>query len=175
MAAKKSSLEIATFGGGCFWGVEELFRQIKGVKETVVGYSGGTAKNPTYEQVCSGTTGHVETVQINFDPKETSYGKLLEVFWMSHNPVQANGQGHDIGTQYHGVIFYNTPEQKKIAEASKDKLNREKYNGKIATQIIPAKDFWPAEEYHQKYLVKNPRGYCHINVKEILKKIQRVE
>lgn len=165
-------LETATFAAGCFWGVEELFRQIKGVKETLVGYTGGTTKNPTYEEVCSGRTGHREAIQIKFDPSETSYETLLKVFWMSHNPLQADGQGNDIGTQYHAIIFYHNPEQKKTAEKSKEKLNKEKYSGKIATSIEPAKEFYKAEEYHQRYLQKRGGvGYCHINVKEILKKV----
>ncbi len=166
-------LELATFGAGCFWGAEELFRQIKGVKETAVGYMGGNTKNPSYEAVCSDTTGHVEVIQIKYDPKETTYERLLDVFWMAHNPVQANGQGNDIGSQYRAVIFYHTPEQKKIAEISKGKLNKEKYGGKIVTAIEPAQAFWPAEEYHQRYLEKRGGvGYCHINVREILKKVQ---
>ena len=176
MAAKKSSekLETATFGGGCFWGVEELFRQIKGVKETAAGYMGGNKENPTYEEVCSGRTGHVESVQMKYDSKETTYEKLLEVFWMSHNPVQADGQGNDIGSQYRPVIFYHTPQQKKIAEKSKEQLQKSgRYNRPIATLIEQAGAFWNAEDYHQKYLVKNPRGYCHINVKAILGTVQK--
>ena len=164
-------LETATFGAGCFWGVEELFRQIKGVKETVVGYTGGSAKNPTYEEVCTGKTGHVEAIQIKFDPKETSYDKLLDVFWIAHHPSQADGQGNDIGTQYYAAIFYHTSEQKKVAEKSKEEINK-KLGGQVATTIQPAKEFYKEEEYHQKYLEKRGgMGYCHINVKEILSSI----
>ncbi|MDO8554072.1 MAG: peptide-methionine (S)-S-oxide reductase MsrA [Candidatus Micrarchaeota archaeon] len=172
MASEK--LELATFGAGCFWGVEELFRQIKGVKETVVGYTGGTTKNPTYENVCSGITEHIEAIQMKFDPKETTYEKLLEIFWMAHNPLQADGQGNDVGVQYHAVIFYHNDKQKKTAEKSKEKLNNEKYNGRIATIIQSAKEFYPAEEYHQKYLQKRGGiGYCHINVKQILSNLKQ--
>ncbi len=172
MASEK--IELATFGAGCFWGVEELFRQIKGVKETTVGYTGGAMKNPSFEDVATSTTGHVEAIQIKFDPKETTYEKLLDVFWMAHNPLQANGQGNDIGSEYYAVIFYHNDKQKKIAEKSKDKLNKEKYDGRIATAIQPAKEFYPAEEHHQKYLQKRSGiGYCHINVKQILEKVQK--
>lgn len=167
-------LETATFGGGCFWGLEELFRQIKGVKETTAGYTGGTAKNPTYKQVCSGGTGHAEAVQIKFDPKETTYSKLLDVFWMAHNPTQADGQGNDIGTQYRSVIFYHTVRQKKIAEESREDLQKSgKFPDPIVTQIVPAGDFWRAEEYHQRYLEKRGGvGYCHVPVKQILGRVQ---
>ncbi|MEW6721856.1 MAG: peptide-methionine (S)-S-oxide reductase MsrA [Candidatus Micrarchaeota archaeon] len=165
------NLEKATFGGGCFWGTEELFRQIFGVKETLVGYMGGTKEKPTYEEVCDDTTGHVEVVQMTYDPAETTYQKLLEVFWMAHHPTQANGQGNDIGSQYRPVIFYHTPEQKELAEKSK-MAEQKKYSSPIATSIEPAGTFWRAEEYHQKYLVKNPGGYCHINVKAVLEKAQ---
>lgn len=166
-----AELEKATFGGGCFWGTEELFRQIKGVKETVVGYMGGSKEKPTYEEVCDDTTGHVEVVQMAYDPSVTSYDKLLQVFWMAHHPTQANGQGNDVGSQYRPVIFFHSSAQKKAAEASKEK-EQEKYTQPIATSIEPAGTFWKAEEYHQKYLVKNPGGYCHIDVRAVLKKAQ---
>ncbi|MEW6035621.1 MAG: peptide-methionine (S)-S-oxide reductase MsrA [Candidatus Micrarchaeota archaeon] len=163
-------LETATFGGGCFWGTEELFRQIKGVKETAVGYMGGSKEKPTYEEVCDDTTGHVEVVQISYDPSVTTYEKLLSVFWMAHHPTQADGQGNDIGSQYRPVIFYHSAEQKKLAEESKAS-EQKKYSEPIATSIEPAGQFWRAEEYHQKYLVKNPGGYCHIDVKKVLGKV----
>ena len=166
-----AKLETATFGGGCFWGTEELFRQIKGVKETVVGYMGGDKIDPTYQEVCDDTTGHVEVVQMTYDPSLTAYGKLLEVFWMAHHPMQADGQGNDIGSQYRPVIFYHSEAQKKLAEKSKEN-EQKKYPRPIATSIEPAATFWRAEEYHQKYLVKNPGGYCHINVKAVLSKAQ---
>ncbi len=166
---REPALETATFGGGCFWGVEELFRQLRGVKETTAGYMGGSMENPTYEDVSTDATGYVEVVQVRYDPSETSYAKLLDVFWMAHHPTQAEGQGNDIGTQYRPVIFYHTPEQKALAERTK-KEEQEKYPEPIATSIEPAGKFWKAEEYHQKYLVKNPGGYCHIPVKLILQK-----
>jgi peptide-methionine (S)-S-oxide reductase len=173
MATKKASekFELATFGGGCFWGTEELFRQMKGVKETAVGYMGGKKEKPTYQEICDDTTGHVEVVQMTFDPSQTTYENLLEVFWMAHHPTQANGQGNDIGSQYRPVIFYHSSEQKKIAEKSKNN-EQKKYSEPLATAIEPAGKFWPAEEYHQKYLVKNPGGYCHIDVTAVLKKAQ---
>lgn len=164
--------ETATFGAGCFWGVEELFRQIKGVKETVVGYTGGTVKNPSYEQVCTGKTSHVEAIQIKFDPKEATYEKLLDVFWMAHHPLQSDGQGNDIGTQYYAIIFYHDDKQKKLAEKSKEEMNKNP-GGQVATIIQPSQEFYRAEEYHQRYLQKRGGvGYCHINVKEILSKIR---
>ena len=165
-------METATFGGGCFWGTEELFRQIKGVKETAVGYMGGEKEEPSYKEVCTDTTGHVEVVQVVFDPSETTYEKLLSVFWMAHHPTQANGQGNDIGTQYRPVIFYHSEEQKQKAEKSKEE-EQKKYSEPIATSVEPAGKFWRAEEYHQKYLVKNPGGYCHINVGAVLEKVQQ--
>lgn len=167
-------MQTATFGAGCFWGVEELFRQIKGVKETVIGYTGGNLKNPTYEKVCSDTTEHVEAIQIKFDPKETTYEKILKVFWMAHDPFQANGQGNDIGSQYYAVIFYYNNKQKILAEKSKKEIENKNVGKPVATMIKPAKEFYPAEEYHQKYLQKRGGiGYCHINVKEILNEVQK--
>ena len=147
-------MEKATFGAGCFWGVEDSFQKIKGVISTTVGYMGGKTKNPTYEEVCTDKTGHVEVVQIIYDPLIVSYEKLLEIFWSIHNPTQLNRQGPDIGTQYRSVIFYHSEEQKQIAEPSKQK-QLAKYKKEIVTEITPAKEFYPAEEYHQKYLEKN--------------------
>ncbi len=152
-------MQKATFGAGCFWGVEASFQKIKGVISTTVGYSGGKTKNPTYEQVCTDKTGHAEVVQIIFDPLRVSYEKLLEVFWSIHDPTQLNRQGLDIGTQYRSVIFYHSEEQKKIAEQSKEKqLHR--YKNDITTEIAPIKEFYPAEEYHQKYFEKNRLFSC---------------
>lgn len=157
------SLETATFGAGCFWGVEAAFRKIKGVKETVVGYSGGTVKNATYEDVCSGGSGHAEVVQVKFDPTEVSYEALLDVFWNNHNPTQKNRQGPDIGYQYRSVIFYHSPEQKAAAEKSKAALEKsEKWTSPIATTIEEAATFYKAEEYHQQYLEKRGLATCHI-------------
>lgn len=158
---KKQSLELATFAAGCFWSVEETFRTLKGVKETLVGYCGGTIKNPTYEDVCNGETGHAEAIQIKFNPKEISYEQLLEIFWATHNPTTLNRQGPDFGTEYRSVIFYHSKEQKELAEKSKEKMNKEKFNGKIVTEIVPAKEFYPAEDYHQKYLMKRGIKVCH--------------
>ena len=155
-------LEKATFAAGCFWGVEAAFRQITGVIETAVGYTGGSIPEPDYKKVCSGRTGHAEAVGIIFDPAVVSYEKLLDTFWSIHDPTEVNRQGPDIGTNYRSAIFYHSPEQKKQAEASKARLeSSEKYRGTIiATEIVPASRFWKAEEYHQQYYEKCGRGYC---------------
>src|SRR5215472_6386362 len=143
--AKKT--ELATFGAGCFWGVEADFRQIRGVVATQVGYEGGHTENPSYRDVCSHTTGHAEVVQVEYDPARVSYDDLLQVFWAEHDPPQLNRQGPDIGDQYRSVIFYHTPEQYTEAEASKEALERSgKYRRAIVTQIVPAETFYPAEE-----------------------------
>jgi peptide-methionine (S)-S-oxide reductase len=150
----------ATFGAGCFWGVEASFQKIKGVISTTVGYMGGKTKNPTYEQVCTDKTGHAEVVQITYDPSVVSYDKLLDIFWNIHDPTQKNRQGPDVGTQYRSVIFYHSEEQKKIAEDLKQKQTN-RYKKEIVTEIIPAKEFYPAEDYHQKYLQKNKFFSCN--------------
>ena len=157
-------LEKAMFGAGCFWGVEETFRATKGVKETAVGYSGGHTEHPTYKEVCSDKTGHAEVVQVTYDPAMVSYDQLLTVFWENHNPTQMNRQGPDVGTQYRSAIFYYTDAQQKAAEASKAKLAASpKYAGRqIATVVEPAKPFFRAEEYHQKYLAKRGLSSCHL-------------
>ena len=152
-------MEIATFGAGCFWGVEARFQKVKGVIKTTVGYMGGNLKNPTYEQVCTDKTGHAEVVQVTYDSKQLSYEKLLDTFWAIHDPTQINRQGPDVGKQYRSVIFYNNDQQKKIAEKSKKQIQK-KYSRKIATEITSAKEFYPAEEYHQKYLQKQGRSFC---------------
>lgn len=155
-------MEKATFGGGCFWGIEETFRKIKGVKKTTVGYMGGKIKNPTYEQVCTDKTGHVEVVQVEFDPKILSYEDLLQIFWNAHNPTTLDRQGPDIGTQYKSVIFYYSEKQKESAMKSKEKLEKsKKFKEKIVTAILPAQEFYKAEEYHQKYLKKRGLAVCH--------------
>lgn len=154
-------MEKATFAAGCFWGVQSKFDEIKGVVKTTVGYTGGKTKNPTYEQVCTDKTGHAEAVEIIYNPKETSFDKLLETFWTIHDPTQKNRQGPDIGTQYRTAIFYHNQEQKKIAEESKNKKEKE-LGLKIQTEITPAKEFYQAEEYHQKYLKKQGRAGCKI-------------
>jgi len=154
--------ERATFAAGCFWGVEAAFRRIKGVMETAVGYTGGTISDPTYQKVCSGRTGHAEAVGIIFDPAVVSYRQLLDVFWSIHDPTQVNRQGPDVGTSYRSAIFYHSPEQHEQAEASKARLAASpEYKGKIiATEIVPAQQFWKAEEYHQQFFEKSGRGYC---------------
>ncbi len=158
-----SNLEIATFAAGCFWGVEETFRETKGVKSTRVGYTGGKTENPTYKDVCTDRTGHAEAVEVTYDPSEVSYDTLLNVFWENHNPTQLNYQGPDHGTQYRTAIFYQNEDQRKAAEASKAALEASgKFRKPIVTQIVPAVKFYPAEEYHQQYLAKRGLSSCHI-------------
>jgi peptide methionine sulfoxide reductase msrA/msrB len=152
-AAGEKKLEKATFGAGCFWGVEVDFRQLPGVRDAAVGYMGGSVQNPTYEQVCTGRTGHAEVVQVDYDPAVTSYDQLLDLFWEEHDPTTPNRQGPDVGTQYRSVIFYHTPEQKAAAEASKAKA-AQKFSRPIVTEIVPAPAFYRAEEYHQRYVEK---------------------
>ena len=147
----------ATFAAGCFWHVEEIFRKTSGVKSTQVGYSDGATKNPTYEDVCTDTTGHAEAVEVDYDPQEVSYEELLKIFWNNHNPTTLNRQGPDIGKQYRSAVFFHTPEQRKAAIEMKEKLNpiaREKFQSDIVTEIKPASDFYRAEEYHQQYFAK---------------------
>lgn len=151
------------FGAGCFWGVEITFRRIKGVTDVLVGYAGGDVPNPTYEQVCTDRTGHAEVVHVTYDPAQVSYDELLKVFWESHDPTQVNRQGPDVGAQYRSAIFYYTDEQKNAAEASKMALEKSgKWPKPIATVIEPAKPFYKAEEYHQRYLEKRGLATCHI-------------
>jgi peptide-methionine (S)-S-oxide reductase len=153
----------ATFGAGCFWGVEEEFRKIPGVLATAVGYSGGKLDNPTYKDVCTDTTGHAEVVEVDYDPDRVSYDALLDVFWNGHNPTQLNRQGPDVGTQYRSAIFFHTPEQEAAARASKEKLQTsERFPKPIVTEISPAQTFWRAEDYHQQYLAKRGLGSCHV-------------
>jgi peptide-methionine (S)-S-oxide reductase len=155
--------EKATFGAGCFWGVEETFRRLKGVSSTAVGYAGGNKENPSYEDVCSDETGHAEVVQVEFDPSEITYDQILDVFWSNHNPTTLNRQGPDVGTQYRSVIFYHSPEQKAAAEKSKQKISESgRFNRLVVTQIEPAPKFWRAEEYHQRYLEKRGQSHCAI-------------
>ena len=148
----------ATFAAGCFWHVEEIFRKTGGVKSTQVGYSDGATKNPTYEDVCTDTTGHAEAVEVDYDPQEVSYEVLLKIFWNNHNPTTLNRQGPDVGKQYRSAVFFHTPEQRKAAIEMKEKLNpiaREKFQSDIVTEIKPASDFYRAEEYHQQYFSKS--------------------
>jgi len=159
---KETKMETATFAAGCFWGPQLKFSQIKGVKNTEVGYIGGNADNPTYKMVCSDTTGHAEAVQVEFDPAEVTYGQLLDAFWAMHDPTQVNRQGPDYGSQYRTAIFTNSPEQEKQAHASKAALEASgKYSRPIATEIVPAGTFWKAEDYHQQYLQKRGLASCH--------------
>jgi len=156
------SEEQATFGAGCFWGVEYVFRRVPGVLDVAVGYSGGMTKDPTYEDVCSHTTGHAEVAQVTFDPETVTYDQLLEVFWAMHDPTQVNRQGPDVGDQYRSVIFTNSDEQRAAAEASKARA-QERFDRPIATQIQPLTVFYPAEGYHQAYYEKNGHTpYCHV-------------
>lgn len=156
-------METATFGAGCFWGVEETFRQIPGVVETTVGYLGGHTKNPTYQDVCTDETGHAEVVQVKYDPTKVSYDQLLDVFWSNHDPTTLNRQGPDVGTQYRSAIFFHTPEQERQARASKEKIQASgRFRRPIVTEITPASTLYPAEDYHQKYLAKRGLSHCHI-------------
>ena len=156
--------EVAVLAGGCFWGMEEIIRKIPGVIETKVGYTGGNLPNPTYKLVCSGLTGHAEAVQIAFDPSKISYEEVLGYFFRMHDPTTLNRQHNDIGTQYRSAIFYQSDEQKQTAERVKERVNKSgKFKKPVVTEITKATEFFSAEDYHQKYLVKNPGGYnCHI-------------
>jgi len=152
-------MEKATFGAGCFWGVEAAFQKVKGVTKTTVGYMGGNKKDPTYEQVCTDKTGHAEVIQIEYDDSQVTYGELLEKFWEIHDPTQLNRQGPDVGKQYRSVIFFHDDKQKK--QALQSKLEKQKnFDKEISTEITPAVEFYPAEEYHQKYLEKQGRSAC---------------
>lgn len=163
-AENKMQKQQAILAGGCFWGMEELFRQQQGVLETRVGYTGGTLQNPTYEHMKTGTTGHAEALEVTFDPTQTTYRKILQYFFQIHDPTTQNRQGNDIGTQYRSAIFFIDENQRHIATDLIKKIDASgKWPGKIVTEIVPAGDFYPAENYHQDYLQKNPGGYtCHI-------------
>jgi peptide-methionine (S)-S-oxide reductase len=155
-------MEIATFGAGCFWGIEAAFRQVPGVTDAVVGYAGGRTANPTYKDVCTDGTGHAEVVQVTFDPEQLSYEKLLEVFWKIHDPTQLNRQGPDFGTQYRSAIFFHSPEQEAVARKSKEQAQASgRFRRPIVTEITPASAFYRAEEYHQRYLEKRGAASCH--------------
>ncbi len=154
--------EKAIFGAGCFWGVEATFRAVEGVHEAICGYSGGYMSNPAYPDVCTGKTGHAEVVQVEYDPSQVSYDTLLDVFWNCHNPTTRNRQGPDIGTQYRSAIFFHTPEQEAAARVSKEELQQSgRWRDPIVTEITPASEFYPAEEYHQRYFEKHGiAGHC---------------
>lgn len=171
----KNNLEYATLAGGCFWCVENCFHMLKGVDSVISGYSGGHKENPTYEEVCTGTTGHAEVVQIAFDPKVISYKQLLEVFWFLHNPTTLNRQGNDIGTQYRSSIFYHSEKQKQEAEESlKASEAKQEWNGKYVTEIVPFEKFWSAEAYHQGYYNANPtQPYCSAVVGPKIQKFKK--
>ncbi|MCU1285976.1 MAG: peptide methionine sulfoxide reductase [Acidobacteriales bacterium] len=159
----QSTIEKATFGAGCFWGVEAAFRQIPGVKATAVGYMGGATQNPTYQDVCTDETGHAEVVEVQYDPSLVSYDVLLNTFWENHNPTTLNRQGPDVGSQYRSAIFFHSPEQEGVAKVSKEKLQASgKFSKPIVTEISPAKDFYRAEEYHQQYLEKRGLSHCSL-------------
>ena len=175
-AAPAAGEEVATFGNGCFWCTEAVFKQLKGVKSAVSGYSGGRVPNPSYEQVCGGDTGHAECIRVTFDPKVVTYPQLLEVFWSSHDPTTPNRQGADVGTQYRSVIFTHSDRQREQAEAYKLKLDAAgAFGAPIVTEIVPAAPFYPAEAYHQDYYALNPRkGYCQAVVRPKVEKVRAV-
>lgn len=152
-------MEKATFAAGCFWGVEDAFRDVAGVTATRVGYAGGHTDHPSYRDVCTGDTGHAEAVEVTFDPEQISYAQLLDVFWQSHDPTQLNRQGPDMGSQYRSAIFYHTEEQHRLAQESLERLDHSgRLRRRIVTEIVPAVTFWEAEEYHQKYHLKHGGG-----------------
>ena len=160
-------MEKATFGAGCFWGVESFFRQVPGVADAVCGYAGGCMQTPTYKDVCTDQTGHAEVVEVTFDPKKVGYDKLVDVFFANHDPTTLNRQGPDVGTQYRSVIFTHSDEQARVAAAKKDALGKSgKFKRPIVTTIEPASAFWRAEEYHQRYFEKNGLPSCHVNFAE---------
>ena len=173
---KNSTLETATFGSGCFWCTEAIFLNVEGVKKVVSGYTGGSVKNPTYKEVCSGLTGHAEVVQLTFDPLVVSYDQLLEIFWQTHDPTTLNQQGADVGTQYRSVIYYHSEDQKKSAEFYKNRLDEEgAFANPIVTEISPATTFYRAEDYHQNYFDLNPEQmYCRMVIAPKLEKFQKV-
>jgi peptide-methionine (S)-S-oxide reductase len=170
------NLEIATFAGGCFWCVEAQYQQLEGVVKVESGYTGGTLKNPTYREVCTGRTGHAEAINIYYDPKVISYDELLAAFWVAHDPTQLNRQGNDVGTQYRSAIFYHNEEQKNKAEEYKRKLNEEKaYDNPVVTEIAPYGVFYSAEDYHQNYYNDNPEeAYCRFVIQPKKEKFEKV-
>ncbi len=157
----KQNLEQATLGAGCFWCVEAIFQELRGVIKVEAGYAGGQVKHPSYKEVCSGTTGHAEVARIVFDPKVISFGELLEVFWTTHDPTTLNRQGNDVGTQYRSVVFYHSEKQKTTAEQLKINYASKLWDKPIVTEIVPVNNYYPAEDYHQNYYTNNPdQGYC---------------
>lgn len=172
--AQNDSQEVAILGAGCFWCVEAVFEELKGVDAVESGYMGGTVANPTYQQVCTGTTGHAEVARITYDPDIVSYKEILEVFWKTHDPTTLNRQGADVGTQYRSVIFYLNDRQKTTAEYYKQRLNESgAYTAPIVTEIVPASEFYAAEDYHQNYYSLNPnQGYCRYVIQPKLEKFR---
>ena len=176
VSKQMDNLQKATFGSGCFWCTEAIFERLKGVKSVVSGYSGGKVENPTYEEVCTGTTGHAEVTQITYDPAVISFDELLEVFWKTHDPTTLNRQGNDVGPQYRSVIFYHNEEQKKLAEKYKYVLEKSgAWEKPIVTEISPFTKFYPAEDYHQEYYENNPnQGYCAFVIAPKIEKFEKV-
>ncbi len=174
--AHPNDLEIATFGSGCFWCTEAVFQQLKGVQKVVSGYSGGTVENPTYKEICSGTTGHAEVIQVTFDPKMISYTDLLEVFWRTHDPTTQNRQENDVGTQYRSVIFYHSERQRQLAERYRQKIDAARIFSKpLVTEIVPFSTFYPAEDYHQNYYLNHPQQpYCRSMIGPKLEKLRKI-
>lgn len=161
----------ATIGGGCFWCIEAVFERIPGILSAISGYAGGSRSNPTYEEVCSGSTGHAEVVQVTYDPGKIEYREILELFWRAHDPTTVNRQGADVGTQYRSIVLYHNEEQKKIAEQMKKELSKD-YDRSVVTEIVPLTIFYPAEEYHQDYYDKHSgAGYCQVVIRPKLKKL----
>jgi peptide-methionine (S)-S-oxide reductase len=174
-SSANKTLEKATFGSGCFWCTEAVFDELAGVESAVSGYSGGHVPNPTYEQICTGLTGHAEVIQVTYDPEKISYAELLEVFWQTHDPTTLNRQGPDIGTQYRSAIFYHNEEQRREAEHHKRKLDESgAFNASIVTEINEFEKFYPAEDYHQEFYANNPRqGYCRAVVRPKVVKFRK--
>lgn len=171
--APSGKTESAIIGGGCFWCTEGQYKMLKGVKKVISGYAGGTVDNPTYKQICNGDTGHAEVIEIQYDPSIITYKDIIDLFWLAHDPTTLNRQGNDEGTQYRSTIMYTSEEQKKIAEASMAEAAKDA-PGKIVTEIVPLKKFYPAEEYHQDYFAKNPdAGYCRVVVSSKVAKFKK--
>jgi peptide-methionine (S)-S-oxide reductase len=171
--APSGKTESAVIGGGCFWCVEAQYKMLKGVQKVVSGYAGGTVDNPTYKQVCNGDTGHAEVIRIDYDPDIITFKDIIDLFWLAHDPTTLNRQGNDEGTQYRSTIMYSSEEQKKTAETSMAEAQKE-IQGKIVTEIVPLKKFYPAEDYHQDYFANNPyQGYCRVVVSPKVAKFKK--
>ena len=172
MSSASPSTEVATLGGGCFWCLDAAYRQVEGVTRVVSGYAGGARPRPTYQQVCTGSTGHAEVVQVEFDPSVISYDDILDIFWSIHDPTQLNRQGADVGTQYRSVIFVHDDAQRSAAERSHQAVQAH-WDRAVVTAIEPLPEFWPAEEYHQDYFARNPdQGYCQVVINPKLRKLR---